>query len=171
MGLGGLFLLLVVIGLLFDGSSTEPMRVNDSESSVADIDQQTTGNSAEFSVGEVVRLGDREFTVNSSRRTKTIGYSTAKSEQEYVVVNVTIQNRGSDEVTFNTFDFKMQDASGVQKSADASTYSLDDSLESGTLAPNGTLTGSMVFEVPAGDSVKLIFQPGFWTNERVVVAL
>ena len=48
---------------------------------------------------------------------------------------------------------------------------LDDSLSSGTLASGGKVTGSIPFEVPIGDQAKLIFQPSFWSNQRIVVDL
>jgi hypothetical protein len=84
-------------------------------------------------------------------------------------VNVTIKNLGKDEVTYNPFDFKVQDAKGAQETETFAT--LDDSLSSGTLAPDGTVSGSMPFEVTVGDQAKLIFQPSFWDSQRVVVDL
>jgi archaellum component FlaG (FlaF/FlaG flagellin family) len=98
-----------------------------------------------------------------------MGYSTPRSGKEYVILNVTIKNLGKDEVSYNPFDFKVQDANGAQE---GTTYvSLDDNLSSGTLAPGGKVTGSMAFEVPIGDQAKLIFQPSFWDSQRVVVDL
>lgn len=120
-------------------------------------------------VGATIKLGDREFTVNSVKREKSIGYSSPKANKEYVVVNVTIKNLGKDEVTYNPFDFKVQDANGAQETETFAT--LDDSLNSGTLAPGGKVTGSIPFEVPEGDKALLIFQPSFWSNQRIVVDL
>lgn len=120
-------------------------------------------------VGDVTKLGAREFTVNSVRRSEAMGYVTPKAGKEYVIVNVTIRNLGNDEVSYNPYDFKVQDANGAQESI---TFApLDDSLNSGTLAPAGKVTGSMPFEVPVGDEAKLIFQPSFWSSQRVVVDL
>jgi hypothetical protein len=120
-------------------------------------------------VGDVTKLGDREFTVNSVKRANVLSYSTPKTGKEFVVVNVTIRNLGTDEVSYNPFDFKVQDANGAQESE--TFASLDDSLNSGTLAPGGKVTGSIPFEVPTGDEAKLIFQPSFWSSQRVVVDL
>lgn len=120
-------------------------------------------------VGDVTNLGDREFTVNSVKRTNTLGYSTPKSGKEFIVVNVTIKNLGTEEVSYNPFDFKVQDANGAQEST--TFASLDDNLSSGTLASNGKVSGSMVFEVPKGDEAKLIFQPSFLNSQRIVVEL
>ena len=120
-------------------------------------------------VGDITKLGDREFVVNSVRRSGAFNYNTPKAGKEYVIVNVTIRNLGKDEISYNPYDFKVQDANGAQESE---TYaSLDDSLNSGTLAPGGKVTGSMSFEVPVGDQAKLIFQPSFWSSQRVVVDL
>lgn len=120
-------------------------------------------------VGDVTKLGDREFTVNSVRRSKGFDYNTPKAGKEFVIVNVTIRNLGKDEVSYNPFDFKVQDANGAQESY--TFASLDDSLNLGTLAPEGKVTGSMPFQVPVGDEAKLIFQPSFWSSQRVVVDL
>lgn len=84
-----------------------------------------------------------------------------------MVVNVTIRNLGTDEISYNPFDFKMQDADGAQEST--SFASLDDQLNSGTLAGGGKVTGSMSFELPKGQMGKLIFTPSFWSSQRIVV--
>jgi hypothetical protein len=166
IGLGVLFVVIIIIAMASGGSNSEPTKVSESNSNNAQAEQPK-----EYKTGDVVKLGDREFVVNSVRRQKNISYSTAKTGKEYAIVNVTIQNRGSDEVSFNTFDFKIQDVNGAQTNADAASYSLEDSLNSGSLAPNGKITGSLAFEIPEGTDAKLIFQPSFWSNDRIVVAL
>ncbi len=164
IGLGILFVVIIIIGMVSGGSNSDPKKVGENS-----IDAKVQEQQKEYKVSDVVKLGDREFVVNSVRRANTLGYSTPKSGKEYVVVNVTIRNLGTDEVSYNPFDFKVQDANGAQES---STFaSLDDSLSSGTLAPNGKVTGSMPFEVPQGTNAKLIFQPSFWSEQRVVVDL
>lgn len=165
IGIGVLFVVIVIIGMASDGSSTEPTKVgeNNSENSQAQEQQK------EYKVADVVKLGEREFVVNSVRRSGPFNYNTPDAGKEYVIVNVTIRNLGKDEVSYNPYDFKMQDANGAQESSAFAT--LDDSLNSGTLAPNGRVTGSMPFEIPTGTDAKLIFQPSFWSDYRIVVAL
>ena len=146
------------------GSSTEPTKVGENSNNSQAEEQQK-----EYKVADVVKLGEREFVVNSVKRSGAFNYNTPDAGKEYVIVNVTIRNLGKDEVSYNPFDFKVQDANGAQES---STFaSLDDSLSSGTLAPNGKITGSMPFEVPQGTNAKLIFQPSFWSEQRIVVDL
>lgn len=163
--IGIIFVVLIIIGAISSKSKNEPVKTNVNSVSSPQAQVQTT----EYKVGDLVKLGDREFSVNSTKRAKSIGYSTPKSGKEYMVVNVTIRNLGSDEVSYNPFDFKMQDANGAQESMTFAT--LDDSLSSGTLAPNGKVTGSLPFEVPIGGEAKLLFQPSFWNKDRIVIAL
>lgn len=162
IGLGILFVVIVIISMASGGSSTEPIKVG--ENSNTSQEQQK-----EYKVADIVKLGDREFVVNSVRRSGAFNYNTPDAGKEYVIVNVTIRNLGKDEVSYNPFDFKVQDANGAQENSTFAT--LDDSLSSGTLAPNGKVTGSMPFEVPTGTNAKLIFQPSFWSDQRVVVDL
>ncbi len=161
----GLFGLLIVLGAVGgNGSKNTNQPRTTTETTKEELPKEVTPK-----VGDVTKLGDREFVVNSVRRAKSLGYSTPKAGKEYVIVNVTIRNLGSDEVSYNPFDFKVQDANGAQESE--TFASLDDSLNSGTLAAGGKVSGSMPFEVPIGDAAKLIFQPSFWSSQRIVVEL
>lgn len=172
-GILGLVIFFIIIGTIGSNGSKNTTPTNGTTTTTTNNSSPTQSNDQPKDVtpkvGDVTKLGDREFTVNSVRRSKAMGYSTPKAGKEYVIVNVTIRNLGKDEVSYNPFDFKVQDANGAQESE---TYaSLDDSLNSGTLAPEGKVTGSMPFEVPVGDEAKLIFQPSFWSSQRVVVDL
>lgn len=165
IGIGVLFVVIIIIGMASGGSKTEPTKVGENNSNSSQAQEQQK----EYKVADVVKLGEREFVVNSVRRSGAFNYNTPDAGKEYVIVNVTIRNLGKDEVSYNPYDFKMQDTNGAQESTAFAT--LDDSLNSGTLAPNGKVTGSMPFEVPEGTNAKLIFQPSFWDSQRVVVDL
>lgn len=167
-------LVLIIIGMFAsaggagkESTSTQTSTTNTNNSESTKASDQTEELTPK--VGDVTKLGDREFIVDSVKRSGAFNYNTPKAGKEYVIVTVTIKNLGSDEVTYNPYDFKVQDAKGAQESLTFAT--LDDSLSSGTLAPKGTVTGSIPFEVTIGDQAKLIFQPGFWNTQRVVVDL
>lgn len=180
-GIMGFIILLIILGAIGGNSSKSNSTITTSPpnndttpvtsipNSISSPTQSAQAKDATFKVGETAKLGAREFVVNSVRRSQGFNYSTPKKGKEYVIVNVTIRNLGTDEVSYNPFDFKIQDANGAQESE--TFASLDDSLSSGTLASNGKVTGSMPFEVPIGDAAKLIFQPSFWRSERVVIDL
>ena len=168
IGLGVLFVVMVIIGMASGGSNStsEPTKVgeNNSESS-----QAQEASQKEYKVGDVVKLGEREFVVNSVRRSGPFDYNTPDAGKEYVIVDVTIKNLGKDEISYNPYDFKVQDVNGAQESQ--AIVVVDNSLSSGTLAPNGNVTGTMPFEVPQGTNAKLIFQPSFWSEARITVDL
>lgn len=68
-------------------------------------------------------------------------------------VRVTYSNGGDGEASFNVFDWKGQDAQGVQQYM---TYydGAEDELGSGTLAPGGTASGMLYFD---GDLSKVLY--------------
>src|SRR5260221_669129 len=169
-------LVLIIIGII--GGAVSGGSKNSSSTQTSSSNQSTGNNGqntatatsapkdATPKVGDVTKLGDREFIVNSVRRSGAFSYNTPKAGKEYVIVNVTITNLGKDEVSYNPLDFKVQDANGAQETE--TFASLDDTLNSGTLAPGGKVTGSIPFEVLIGGKATLIFQPSFWDSQRVV---
>jgi len=163
------FLVIIIVGAVGSSSTGTPNTNVETESAGQTTVTNQPKEDATPRVGDVTKLGDREFIVNSVRRSGAFDYNTPKAGKEFVIVNVTIRNLGKNEVSYNPFDFKVQDANGAQENS--SFASLDDSLNSGTLASGGKVTGSMAFEVPVGDQAKLIFQPTFWNSQRVVVDL
>lgn len=104
----------------------------------ASQDQQDYSNLA---VGQSVQFDDGlSVTVNS------VQAGPEKYDGTPIIqVNVTYANNGSDNASFNTYDWKGEDANGAQRSA---TYVMDstDELSSGTLSPGGSVTGNVYFE-------------------------
>lgn len=127
----------------------------------------------EFKVGDIIAFDGKELTVEKVDRNWNSGnaYMKPKDGKEYVKVSVKIENKSETEMKYNVFEFKAEDSNGAAESADWQTYSLPDSLGSGDLAKGGKKSGSMIFEVPAGSSLKLHYQPSFWSNKKVIVNL
>ncbi len=124
---------------------------------------ENTNQQTEYAVGDTIKISDYTMTVNKVERNwqSPADYDTPESGKEYVLAEVTITNEGQSSISYNTFDFKMQDSDGVQKS-EAITMS-DNKLNSGDLAPAGKVTGNLVFEVPKDDAgLKLLYSPTFW---------
>ena len=127
----------------------------------------------EFNVGDIIAFDGKELTVEKVERNWNSGnsYLKPKDGKEYVKVSVKIENKSETEMNYNVFEFKAEDSNGAAESADGQTYSLPDSLGSGDLVKGGKKSGSMIFEVPAGSSLKLHYQPSFWSNKKVIVNL
>lgn len=136
--------------------------------------EQSKSEKTQFKVDEVISFDDKEVTVSNIERNWNSGnqFITPDSGNEFVKVQVTIKNSSSDQISYNTFDWKMKDSSGVIKDVDSSAFSVDGGLNSGELAEGGQVAGFLVFQVPAGDSgLVLQYSPTFWTNKKLEIAL
>lgn len=126
----------------------------------------------EFKVGEQIQLGDNAIKVVSVEKSQGSEFDKPKSGQEYVIVTVEIENKGSENITYNPFDFKMSNSQGQVIDQTFTTISIDTSLSSGELAPNGKVSGTIPFEMPVGDTkLQLQYSPSFWTDDTVIINL
>jgi len=126
----------------------------------------------EFAVGEAVQLGDNVLTVTEVQKSNGGDFDTPKSGNEYVIVTVKIENAGEENISYNPFNFKMANSKGQILDQAFTIVNSDTELESGELAPGGTVSGSIAFEQPKDDpALQLQFEPSFWTSEMVKVNL
>ena len=155
--LGGIIVVIIII-VAASGGNNEPTKVGETNMVSSNTNQQT-----EFAVGDKIKIDDYTMTVNKVERNwqSPADYDKPESGKEYVLVEVTITNEGSSSISYNTFDFKMQDSDGVQKTE---TYTMStNKLNSGDLAPGGKITGNLTYDVPTGATgLKLLFTPTFW---------
>lgn len=79
---------------------------------------------------------------------------------DYLCTTVTIENGSDEPMSFNVFDWRLQDPSGTIRN---SSFTLSDSqLDSGEVAPGGTTRGDVCFDIegaPRGTYV-VLFDPG-----------
>lgn len=125
------------------GTSSEPA-VDDAADS-AETQQATTdlapGTSVELESGLVVSVDSVEPGLTNFDGSSVVG------------VRVTYVNNGSEQASYNSYDWKGEDANGAQE---YTTYYSDatDDLGSGTLAAGGTKSGTIYFE---GSAVKALY--------------
>jgi hypothetical protein len=78
---------------------------------------------------------------------------------EYILVNVTITNTTTQPIDVNSYNFESEDPNGVRYRAVA-TNTPPDAINVARVAPNGELTGNLVFEVEQGvPSINIVYQP------------
>lgn len=120
-----------------------------------------------YSVGETATLKDASITVNKVTKSQGSEFNRPKSGYEFVVVEVTIKNSGTSTISYDPFDFSMQNSQGNITSTSFSTVD-DDWLQSGQLASGGTVTGTISFEEPVNDSeLTLIYQGSLWSSSQL----
>lgn len=156
-----------------DQSDTNPTSTTSSEEKSSQQPQKTE-EKTEFAIGETVNIDGRKLTVSDPQRNFDTGNQFAQPEsgKEFVVVTVTIENGSDREMSYGTYDFKMQDSNGVQQNEAIMAIS-EGKLNSGSLAAGGTVTGKLAYEVPAGDAgLKLLFEnPSLFNNKTITFNL
>jgi hypothetical protein len=113
--------------------------------------QQMIDAKKDFAKGETAVFGTLEVKVNTVtyNYTPDNNYSQAAAGKEYVVVNVTVKNIGSDSEYVSPYTFTLNNA-GVSTST--SYVSADPELDSSNLSTDASVTGNVVYEVDQGAS-------------------
>lgn len=165
-------IIVIVIAGAVGGSKSTPKKVSDSSnsktSSAKKEKQKTT-----FKVGETVEIDGVHLTVNSVNFSEGSQYSKPKDGNQYVLVNVTIENKSKKTTNYNPFDFKLDDA-GNQTALSEYIMNEDgsnpvtDALNSGTLAEGGKVTGTMVGQAKKDGKYKLIYTGNMFLNESKI---
>jgi hypothetical protein len=125
----------------------------------------------EVAVGETAELDDRTLTVAEAERNYSPSNRFSKAERgnEFLRMWITLTNTSDRPISYNPFDFEVQDSNGVQKNA-AFVSEVPYRLESGDLAPNGKVEGNLVFEVPQRDNnLQLIYTTNMFSGETITV--
>lgn len=126
----------------------------------------------EFKTNEKIEFEGRVFEVTDIEYSNGSDFDKPKDGMEYVIVSVLIENNSDKELSYNPYDFKMQNSQGQIESKAFTIIDRDTSLSSGKLAPGGNVSGTVVWEQPKDDDgLKLIFEPSFWSGKRVTVEL
>ena len=120
-------------------------------------DGDASAQSQDLALGTSITLGNGLSVSVDSVDTSLTKYDGSP----ITAVTVTYANGGSEEASFNVYDWKAQDTQGAQRSQ--TFYSGDDvvSLGSGTLAPGGTVTAAVCFD---GDITKALYYASMFSN-------
>lgn len=132
-----------------------------------------------YHVGDVVVVGDVQYTVNSISTQKEIGseYLKETAKGTYIVINVSVTNNGNEELMIDSSLFNL--INGEKEYSADSTAGLyanqDVSFFLENINPDLTLTGNVVFdvtdEVIASEELQLQVQTGFWGTETELIYL
>jgi len=145
----GVVVLFIVIGA--SGSSTTPQKVGSNGDASAATSNDT--KQSVYNVGDQIKLGSSVITVNSVSVSHGGQYTKPQAGNEWVNVNLTIQNTGSSQQYVTTMgQMFVRDADGnsyqvavTDKMMENPNNSLD-----GAVIANSKRTGWVGFEVPQG---------------------
>lgn len=162
-------IIVIVIGAIGAGSSQNGAKVVNSDNPNQSSESQQA-EKTEFKVGETIAFDGKEVTVKSLQRSWVSDNQFIKPNdgKEFIKATVTIVNKSSGELSFNKFDWKVEDANGAIEGPSFGASASDD-LSSGDLAVNGKKEGSVIFEAQTGSAIKIHYQPSFWSNKKIVI--
>lgn len=174
--LGGL-LLLGLLGSMGKKDENKAVNNTDTNSTASVTSVKSVASKApektEYAVGEGIKYGDITLKLNSVTNPYTPDneFIQAKTGNNFVKVNVTLNNTSASKtVSYGSFDFKLQNSQG--NIVDTTFAGTNDYLQSGQLAPGGTVTGDLYFEAPNGDTgLKLILDQVFTLQNKIYVKL
>jgi len=124
---------------------------------VAGCTSSTESTSGETQTSGQVSGQTKNIMINYSATTEDAvfsesGYpSQAESGKVFLVVSMAIKNNGYEKFSTNLFYFSVI-ANNVKYDVDASTYSIEDGLDSVDVLDGGVLTGKVVFQIPQSAS-------------------
>ena len=110
-----------------------------------------------FAVGETATVDGVNYTVNSVTKSAGSDWDYPAEGNEYVIVEVTIENKSDEKISYNVFDWAMLNSQGQEDGEAFTTIDTDTNLGSGELRTDGVKTGTMIFEEPIGEELTLLY--------------
>ena len=174
-GIGIFIVVAIIISAVSGGDKNETAKTGDTNASSSNSQAETEETEkTEFAIGETATFDDKSITIANVQRNYDTGNQFAQPEsgKEFVLVTVDIANNSKSSMSYNTFEFKLQDSNGVQQSESFSALS-EGKLNSGSLAAGGKVSGKLAYEVPKDDAgLKLLYQGlSFFSNKEVTFNL
>lgn len=123
----------------------------------------TSGSKKAAKVGDTITINGEGTTLVSVHQIQAGQYDTPPSAgQAYYVLHLKMTNSGSSPADFNEFDFQLLTGQGSTiNQSYISSEPEDKLLQSGQIAPGGSVEGDLVYELSTTDhGAKLVWQPG-----------
>jgi hypothetical protein len=167
-----LIVVIVVIGIGAANGKDEPTKVGDSSKTTSAANSDNSSKSAQsnktktFKIGDVVALDGLNLSVTKVDKSNGDDFEKPKSGNEFVIIHVKIANKGTEKIDYNPLYFKVQNSKGQITDETFTTIDQDTTLNSGELAPNGEVEGTIAFEEPQGDKgLVLQFQDDIFSKD------
>ena len=157
-------LVIVILGVIIGTRNSNNTSIQTASSTNVSV---LKNEKTEYNIGEEAVLGQGAIIVTNVEKSQGSQWEKPKSGKEFVIVHVTIENKGNSNLSYNPFYFKMQNSQGQQESMTFTTIDQDTSLQSGELIPGGKVSGTITFEQPKNDSeLILIYNDSIWSSKE-----
>ena len=160
--------IVVVFIAIFSSSEESPEVIQSNQGESTQDSKNDTEAKESYAIGDEVKLGGTVVVVNSVEKSTGSEWDQPKSGNEYVIVTVTIKNRGDEQISYNPYDFSMQNSQGQITDTAFTTIDSDTALSSGNLASGGVVSGTISFEQPIDDpNLVLKYQPNLFSSQEI----
>lgn len=122
-------------------------------------------------IGDPVTADDVEITVSDVERgvgSVGSGGFGADAQGEFVIVDITVKNNGTEEVTLTSLDFTLV-GDGVEYSTSDDALYEDGALSIESINPGNSYSGKLVFDVPEGASISTLEMTPGWFGDTAEV--
>lgn len=121
-----------------------------------DVSSSSSTSSKVYNINDTVKYKNVEYKVNSVNTSDGDEYTKPDSGKQYVIVNVTITNKSNSKIDYNPLYFAI-DENGNQPDSTVIGPSDVDTLDSGSLEPNATVTGNLIGEAASNSKIALVY--------------
>ena len=151
LGIVAIIIIAAVVGGGKDDNSTTTSGANGAKA--ATTEQTAADEDTVYAIGQAANIDGCEMTVTNVEKSAGGEYDKPQSEaNEFVIVTVSIANSGKKNLPYNPFYFKMQNSQGQITDTTFTTVDQSTALNSGELAPGGSVSGTIAFEQPKDDA-------------------
>lgn len=162
-------IVLVVICVLASlGGGDKPSSKNDDKKAQKSTETKKQGEKEKtsFETNETVTYKNVDFKVEKIERSNGSEFDKPEDGKEFLIVTINIKNNSDDKVSYNAYDWKLTNSNG-QENDEAFTTVNSNALNNGDLAVGGTVTGTIAYEIPKGDSgLKLSYYDTVFDNKE-----
>ena len=153
-------------------SSTE-QATNDKKEETAVSEESKSAEQAIPKIGEVTKVGDVEYIVNSKSVSQNVGGEYGKTANgSYLILNVTVKNSGKKSITVTNDFFKLlKGDTEYETDSVAGMYANEEGkFFLSELNPENSITGNVVFDLNAetanASGLVLQVQTGVWGTQK-----
>lgn len=141
-----LFVLIVIVSIA--SGEDKPTSAGKNDNNVTSTEKEKIS----FESNETVTYENVEYKITNIECSQGTEFDKSSDGNEYLIVTINIINKSNNKVSYNAFNWKLTNSNGQKNNETFSIINNNTALNSGDLAVNGNVTGSIVFEIPSGDS-------------------
>lgn len=168
MAIAGLIVAVIAVYMAYSMHKGLETAVNEISNALDTSKSETL----EYNQGDAATLGDGVIKVTKVEKSQGNDWDKPKSGKEFVIITVSIENKGKNKLSYNPYDFKLQNSQGQQESITFTTINSDTSLSSGELVAGGKVSGTIAFETTKGDKgLSLIYSDSILSSKELKIKL